>query len=196
MEAQARLLESADGGEYRLPRLGSGVYAFSGYSVRKSRYKVWYIGRAVDLGGRFQDHLLKTYLNPGALLYLPRDPVAFLDGPQEYVSSETMALERNDFLEAERKKIARELVRSSHFCFAQAPSDKLVAVEAALHRIMRARYPSMKPGYLGDSKVPAVSDGFTIENVYGDRDRQLADFLNHAIGKRAYFSNGDPVQDS
>lgn len=194
MEAQALLLEKPDADDYRLPRLGSGVYAFSGYSARSKRYRLWYIGRSEDIGGRYIAHLKQEYLNPGSGLWLPLDPVSFLDGPQEYVSPETMGTESDGFQRANRKEIARQLVRDSHFCFALASPDQLVEVEAALHRIMWARFHGMIRGWLGDFNVPEVSDGFAIGNKYWDD--QIAGFLRDTIGQGATFRDGQAVLES
>lgn len=111
------------------PYLGQGVYMMV-LATQTGRYQTFYIGKANDIGERWNQHLNKRFLNPSEGDSIPVNSKRFLKNPVEVLNDSHNQLKQG--LE-NRKLIMREILNQTWFCFSPVQKSEITESEILEH---------------------------------------------------------------
>ena len=100
------------------PYLGSSVYMLV-LATTDGGYVGFYVGKSVDIGRRWREHVRQWFVDPHEGYWLPEDADVFLKDPREAINARTFAPRLPN-----RSDIARRILHETWFCFAEVDTTQ------------------------------------------------------------------------
>ena len=147
------------------PYLGSGVYMLVA-STTGGGYVGYYIGKSIDIGRRWRQHVKEWFEDPHEGYWIPKDADEFLKCPVGAFNNKRLQQNLEN-----RREIQCRILRATWFCFAEVtglrPWHTLENVEHVLQEGLKQHVGITEDGYIGDTGQGKPRGELEIGNHFG-----------------------------
>lgn len=140
--------------DWYYPYLGQGLYMMV-LATQSGRYQTFYVGKSIDIGRRWYEHLNEWFLNPSEGYSIPVDSERFLTDPVKVLNDSQNQLKQGL---KHRNRIMREILDQTWFCFSSVQeseiteSEILEQIEYVLQEALKQHSCIEVSGEIGDNR--------------------------------------------